>query len=125
MVYGKYNYMHPDLLKVQQELESKFLSQQSEIENKASQLYADSPAKAVAYLTEYSNEQAQYAFDKWKKLGGFLTIKYMDGIVRKEKDGEFIRNEHGNPSAPQRVGYPQKFYDEVVKQTGDRYKVTE
>ena len=125
MVYGKYNYMHPDLLKVQQELESKFLSQQSEIENKASQLYADSPAKAVAYLTEYSNEQAQYAFDKWKKLGEFLTIKYMDGIVRKEKDGEFIRNEHGNPSAPQRVGYPQKFYKEVVKQTGDRYKVTE
>lgn len=125
MVYGKYSYMYPDLLKVQQELESGFLNQQSEVENKAAKLYAESPIKAVDYLTKYSNEQAQYAFDKWKKLGEFLTIKYMDGIVREEKDGQFIRNEHGQPSAPKRVGYPQKFYDEVVKQTGDRYKVTE
>lgn len=125
MVYGKYNYMHPDLLKVQQQLESKFLSQQAEVEAKALQLYEKSPVKAVTYLTQYSGEQGQYAFENWKKLGEFLTIKYMDGIVRKEKDGEFIRNEYGNPSAPQRVGYPQKFYKEVVKQTGDRFKVVE
>lgn len=125
MVYGKYNYMHPDLLKVQQQLESNFLSQQADVEKKALELYTESPAKAVAYLTQYSGEQAQYAFDNWKKLGEFLTIKYMDGIVRKEKDGEFIRNEHGNPSAPQRVGYPQKFYKEVVRETGDWLKVAE
>ena len=117
--------MHPDLLKVQQQLESKFLSQQAEVEAKALQLYEESPVKAVTYLTQYSGEQGQYAFENWKKLGEFLTIKYMDGIVRKEKDGEFIRNEYGNPSAPQRVGYPQKFYKEVVKQTGDRFKVVE
>lgn len=123
MVYNKYNYMYPEVQKVQQELEGKFISQQAEIEAKAKQLYAESPDKAIAFLTAYSTEEAQFAFDRWKKLGEFLTIKYMDGVVRKEKDGQFIRNEHGGPSSPQRVGYPQNYYEKVAKETGDKYKI--
>ncbi|GAB6121893.1 C69 family dipeptidase [Dysgonomonas termitidis] len=123
MVYNKYSYMHPDLEKVQKELESKFFAEQDKTEKEAIALYEKSPAQAVQFLTKYSGEQAQYAFDKWKKLGEFLVIKYMDGVVRKEKDGEFIRNEHGKPSSPQRVGYPKEFYRQVVKETGDKYKV--
>ena len=115
--------MYPEVQKVQQELEGKFISQQAEIEAKAKQLYAESPDKAIAFLTAYSTEEAQFAFDRWKKLGEFLTIKYMDGVVRKEKDGQFIRNEHGGPSSPQRVGYPQNYYDKVAKETGDKYKI--
>ncbi|MDU1890749.1 MAG: C69 family dipeptidase [Dysgonomonas sp.] len=123
MVYNKYDYMHPDLEKVQKELEGKFFAEQGSIEKEAQELYKQSPAKAVEFLTNYSGTQAQYAFDRWKKLGEFLLIKYMDGVVRKEKDGEFIRNEHGKPSSPQRVGYPKEFYQRVVKETGDKYKV--
>lgn len=123
MVYTKYNYMHADMRKVQQELESNYLQQQPDIEREALLKYHDSPQKAVAYLNEYSVDQAQYAFDKWKKLGEFLLIKYMDGVVRKEKDGKFIRNEHGGTESPDRVGYPEKFYREVIKETGDKYKV--
>lgn len=123
MVYNKYDYMYPDMQKVQKEIEDKFISQQQDTDTKAKELYAKSPDNAISYLTQYSTEQAQYAFDKWKKLGEFLIIKYTDGIVRKEKDGEFIRNEHGGTSSPQRVGYPKEFYREVVKQTGNKYKV--
>ena len=123
MVYNKYNYMHPDLEKVQKELEGKFFSEQAETEKKALDLYKQSPDQAVQFLTNYSETQAQFAFDKWKKLGEFLIIKYMDGVVRKEKDGEFIRNEHGKPSSPERVGYPKEYYRKIVKETGDKYKV--
>jgi len=123
MVYNKYNYMYPEMQKVQKELENKFIAQQAATDAHAQELYSASADKAVSYLTAYSTQQAQYAFDRWKKLGEFLMIKYMDGIVRKEKDGEFIRNEHGGTSSPQRVGYPKEFYREVVKQTGDKYKV--
>lgn len=119
MVYAKYNYMHPDLVKVQQEIENKFITQQSQIEKEA----LTASISTEKFLTRYSNEQAQYAFDRWKKLGEFLTIKYMDGIVRKEKDGQFIRNQYGKPTSPERVGYPEKYYREVVKETGDKYKV--
>lgn len=123
MVYNKYDYMHPDLKKVQDELEGKFLAEQNSTEKEALELYKKSPEQAVQFLTKYSEKQAQYAFEKWKKLGEFLVIKYMDGVVRKEKDGEFIRNEHGKPSSPQRVGYPKDLYERVVKETGDKYKV--
>lgn len=125
MVYNKYSYMHPDLQKVQQELETRFVDQQFDVEKEAQRLYKESSDKAVAYLTKYTIDEAQYAFDKWKKLGEFLVIKYMDGVVRKEKNGEFIKNEYGKPSSPERVGYSQEFYKEVVKQTGDKYKVVE
>lgn len=123
MVYSKYDYMHDDLLKVQKELEDKFVAEQAPTDSEALKIYNNDPKIAVAYLTDYSKDQAQYAFDKWKKLGEFLIIKYMDGIVRKEENGKFIRNEYGQPSSPQRVGYPKDFYERVVKETGDKYKV--
>jgi len=121
MVYARYSQMYPDMRKVQQEIESKFLENQSQTEKDA---FATSIPTAK-YLTRYSNEQAQYAFDRWKKLGEFLLIKYMDGIVRKEVEGKFIRNEYGKPTSPNRTGYPEDYYRKIVKETGDKYKVLE
>ncbi len=124
MVYNRYAPMHADLKKVQDRLEAKFVAEQSQVDKKALEMARVSPAKAVAYLTNYSGKAAQTAFAEWKKLGEFLTIKYMYGIVRKEKDGNFERNEHGSPSSPIRSGYSPEFYRRVVKETGDRYRVT-
>lgn len=123
MVYNKYDYMHTDVVQAQKEVEGKFFSEQDKIEKEALQLYNKSAEDAVKFLTEYSNTQAQYAFERWKKLGEFLTIKYMDGIVRKESNGVFTRGNYGEPTSPQRVGYPKEFYERVVKETGDKYKV--
>ncbi|WP_029901880.1 C69 family dipeptidase [Prevotella sp. 10(H)] len=123
MVYNKYNYMHADLEKVQKELEGKFFAEQEKTEAQAMELYKKSPAQAVQFLTNYSDAQAQYAFERWKKLGEFLTIKYMDGVIRKEENGVFTRNAYGKPSSPNRVGYPKEHYDRIVKETGDKYKV--
>lgn len=123
MVYNRYNQMHPDVVKVQEELENKFLSQVDETDKKALNLLKTSEEKASDFLTSYSKDQAQFAFNRWKQLGEFLMIKYMDGIIRKEKDGIFETNEHGNPSSPQRVGYSKDFYKKVIKETGDKYKV--
>lgn len=122
MVYNRYNQMRGDLVKVQSELETRFKNQQEATEKEALVLYANNQDSAVEFLTQYSQKEAQYAFDKWKKLGEFLLIKYMDGIVRKEQNGEFIRNEHGQPSSPERVGYSEEYYRKVVKETGDKYK---
>lgn len=125
MVYYRYNQMHPDVVKVQKELEEKFLTQTADTDKKALALLDESQDRAVHFLTEYSKEQAQYAFDRWKKLGEFLMIKYMDGIVRKETNGVFETNEHGGPASPTRPGYSQDFYKKVIKETGDKYKVVE
>ena len=123
MVYTRYNYMHQDLKKIQTELEQRFITNQADIEREALLKYHKSKDECTAYLTQYSANEAQYAFDKWKKLGEFLLIKYMDGIVRKEKDGKFLRNEHGGTESPDRVGYSKDFYRKIVTETGDKYKV--
>lgn len=123
MVYNRYNQMFPEVQKEQAKLEQKFISQQDTVDKEALKLYNDNPLQAVAYLTNYSDEQAMLSFNRWKKFGEFLTIKYMDGVVRKEKNGEFIRNEHGSPSSPERIGYSKEHYEKVVKETGDKYKV--
>lgn len=125
MVYYRYNQMHPDVVKVQKELEAKFQAQTNDTDKKALALLSESKEQAIEYLTEYSQDQAQYAFDRWKKLGEFLMIKYMDGIVRKEENGEFKKNEHGSPASPERVGYSKDFYKKIVKETGDKYKVVD
>lgn len=123
MVYNRYNQMYPDMKKVQEELEAKFMREQEPTEKFALELNGRSQEEVVKYLTDYSKDQAQFAFDRWKKLGEFLMIKYMDGITRKEKNGEFIRNEHGQPSSPIRQGYSEEYYRQLIKETGDKYKV--
>lgn len=76
-------------------------------------------------MSNYTNQVAQSTIDAWKQLGEYLVVKYNDGVVRRTKDGKFLRNEIGQPASPIRPGYPEDFLKEYVKQTGDRYKVTE
>jgi dipeptidase len=121
MVYNKYNYLHEEVRKVQEEIETRFVKQQLHIEQRMAAM--DDMSSRIFALTGFSEIQAKYAFERWKKLGEFLMIKYMDGVVRTEKDGQFTRNEYGQPISPQRVGYSKKFYREIVKETGEKYKV--
>ena len=68
---------------------------------------------------------AQAAVDSWKKLGEYLIVKYNDGVVKKtDKDGKLMRTADGNAIVV-RPGYPKEFLKELVKATGDRYKVYE
>ena len=123
MVYYRYNQMHPDVVKVQKQLETKFQDEIPSVEEQAIALAKKSNAEAIDFLTKFSIDQAQYAFTEYKKLGEFLLIKYMDGIERKETSGVFEKNEYGQPASPKRTGYSKQFYKEIVKDTGDKYKV--
>ncbi len=125
MVYPRYNLMIGDLRESQQGLESTFNEAQAGVEESALKLYQKDPAAAKAFLTNYTVMTAQNAFETWKRLGEFLIVKYNDGVVRRVKNGEFERNNIGQPMAPVRPGYPKEFLEEYVKQTGDRYKATE
>lgn len=67
---------------------------------------------------------AESAVDSWKKLGEFLIVKYNDGAVKKmAKDGTILRPETGHCAPLVRPGYPKEFLEELVKATGDRYKM--
>ncbi|MDR0961447.1 MAG: C69 family dipeptidase [Mediterranea sp.] len=126
MAYLRYDLLIDDIRAVQSDLETTFQQAQEGIEATAARLYAQDPAKAKAFLTNYTSMTAQSTLDTWKKLGEFLIVKYNDGVVRRVKNGQFERNATtGRPLSPVRPGYPKEFLEEYVKQTGDRYKMPE
>jgi dipeptidase len=109
--YLRYSEMIGDIQKVQRELESGFIANQASVDQAALSLYKQSPRLAQDYLTEYSAETAEKTVARWRKLHEFLIWKYMDGN---------LKDEHGQVSHP---GYPEAWYREIVKSTGDKFKV--
>jgi len=128
MVRPRYSLMIDDLRAVQNRLEDTYADAQASIESAAVAMYEKDPKKAVEFLTNYTNMTAECAIDAWKKLGEYLIVKYNDGVIKKtNKDGSIMRPEHEHShNAPLvRPGYPKEFLEEIVKATGDRYKVYE
>ena len=68
MAYSKYNYMEPDIKKVQYEIEKKLEDNLEVIEVAAQSLYTKSPEYARRFLTEYSESQAAIMLDPWTSL---------------------------------------------------------
>lgn len=110
--YTRYSDMVVDILKEQRKLEDKFFAFQPAVEKAALELHnAGKDSLMVAYLTEYSLNQSAITFETWKELGQNLLVKYMDGNVKDAK-----RNVLHPP-------YPRWWYEEIIKKTGDRFKV--
>lgn len=74
-------------------------------------------------MTNYTNSIIKDGVAQWKKLGEYLLVKYMDGVIKKEENGVFKRNPYGKPTSPNRPGYPEDHYRRIIKETGNRYKV--
>ena len=121
MVYPRYSQMFPSLKEVRDSLDNSYIANQGEIEKQALKLYGESEQKAVDYLTDYSNTQAQQMLARWKELAIYLIVKYNDMAVKPTKDGKFLRTKTGNGATVKRTGFPEKVARAVVKQTGDRF----
>ena len=123
MAYGKYSYMIQDIRPVQQELENGYQQTIPAIDKAAMELYAKNPAEAVKFLTWFSTTTADQATARWKKLGEYLLVKYMDGNVKKEENGQFKQNGYGLSEYPDFPGYDEDYYRSIVKSAGDKLKV--
>lgn len=121
MVYPRYSQMFPSLKEVRDSLDNFYIANQGEIEKQALKLYGESEQKAVDYLTNYSNTQAQQMLARWKELAIYLIVKYNDMAVKPTKDGKFLRTKTGNGATVKRTGFPEKVARALVKQTGDRF----
>jgi dipeptidase len=122
--YSRYSDMIKDVQIVQKELEGKYLADTDSIDAKALELYKASPVKALEFVTDYSCTQGDYTVDRWRKLGEYLLVKYMDGNVKKEKNGRFQDNGFDktmivHPSHPR---YSDDWYRKIVEEKGDSIK---
>jgi len=125
MAYARYNQMLTDTEPLQDKLENGYLAAQPQIEQKAKVLLQKNKKQAVAFLTDYSIGVAQKALGEWKSLGEYLIVKYMDGVVKKERDGEFIHNEYGGSQYPLRPKFDDKYLRAIVNDKGEWLKQKE
>lgn len=122
--YLRYDDMIRDVQKVQKQLENKFVTYTPVIDKAAETLFkSDSKEQALKFITEYSGNEANNMTARWKELEHYLLVKYMDGNIKREKDGEFVRTETGMPASPIFAGYPEWWYEAIVNSTGDHFKV--
>lgn len=123
MVYDRYSDKIVHVNELQEKIEGNFEAQQSKIEEKALDLYNESKPEAIKFLTDYTNNSVTKGLEEWRKMGEYMMVKYIDGVVKKEENGKFKLNDHGQVASPSRPGYPNEHYRKVIEQTGDKYKV--
>lgn len=121
MTYPRYSQLFPSLQAVRQDVEGGYIVQQAQVESHAQTLLAQDPARAKAYLTDYSITCANQMLARWKKLGEYLIVKYNDQTVKPEKDGKFELTPDGLGKAVERTGFNDSYKKVIVDQTGDKY----
>ena len=123
--YNRYDLMIPDIRKVQSELESKYRDGREATD---AQLKALAEAGELAALSAAANQEgahiAKEATDRYRRLAEYLLVRFMDGNMKKlDADGNFPRNEWGTPLYPDFPGYDKKYYENIVKETGDHFLI--
>ena len=124
--YNRYDLMIPDIRKVQNNLESKYINSRPAQEEQLLALYA---GEDYENLNKAVNEEAariaKEATDSYRDLATYLFVKFMDGNMKKTNDdGSFKITEYGIPAYPDFPGYDQKYYENIVKETGDHFLIS-
>ena len=118
--YLFYDRVMPDVHALQSELENKFAAFIPAVDAAALNLYETDPGLARDFITDYSVNTANNTVMRWKELSEFLLVKFLDGNVKQEKDGELLRNPWGYPMPPRFPGYPESWKKRVVEDTGEK-----
>ncbi|MDZ4204606.1 MAG: C69 family dipeptidase [Bacteroidales bacterium] len=121
-IYLRYDLMIEDVRNVQRQFENRFMAYTPAIDDAALVLYKKDQSLAREFITDYSVNAGNEVVKRWKELSNFLLVKYMDGNVKQEKDGEFLRNPYGYPLPPRHPGYPEWWLRKIVEETGDRFE---
>lgn len=124
-VYSRASVMTPELQAKQKELEHKYMTETSEIDAKAAELFK-STAKGAAkkgseMITAYSVNAGNNTVKEWRELYKFLFTKYMDGNVKTRKplpEGyKYIAPDVKQP------GYPREWLMRIAVDAGDKLKM--
>jgi len=123
--YLRYDLMTQDVKKQQALLETKYINNILAVDKAAENLYKTDPEMAREFITDYSVSMGNNTFQHWKELGEFLLVKFIDGNVKKEINGEFQYNGMGGnvPANPDQPGYPDWWYEKIVEKDGEKLKV--
>ncbi len=119
--YTRYSLIHPEIQKLQQELENKYVAYSAGVDKAAAELYKKDKNLAVEYLTDFSVNQGNYTVKTWQGLYAYLFTKYMDGNV-KTKKAVPENYKYVTPTIEQ-PGYGDDYYRAIINQKGEHFKV--
>jgi len=119
--YNRYSQMIPDIRRVQNELEDSIAAATSALE---AEVVALAPSERVARLTRHSHYWGNHSTKRFKALGDYLLVKYLDGNIKAEDaPGRFRRTPTGLPAAPKFGGYDdERYFRSIADETGDKLK---
>lgn len=119
--YTRYNAIHPEIAKLQEEFEKGFIAITPAVDAAANELFKTNEDAAVEYLTGYSCGVGANVFETWKKFYQYLFVKYMDGNIKTKQDvPEGYKYYAPKVSQP---GYGEDTYRLIIEKTGDQFKV--
>ena len=123
--YARYDQMIPDIRKVQNGLEDKYRASRAESDAALAALAeAGFDGQLATVVNAQAAEIAKEATDSYRSLAEYLLVKFMDGNVKKQnEDGSFKRNAYGLPASPEWPGYDKKYYENIVKESGDHFLI--
>lgn len=121
--YHRYDLMIPDIRKVQNALEKGFIGSIPDADKALKEMVdAGNMADYITTVNNMGAEVAAKATDEYKNLAIYLFVKFMDGNRKKtDADGKFLKSEYGTPLYPEFPGYDKKYYENIVKESGDHF----
>lgn len=114
--YSRYSDMIKDVQKVQTRLEEAFVKDVEKFDARAKESNGEA---LTQQLNDFSGRQAARMMKEWSDLDRYLLVKYMDGNIKKEKDGRFLRTETGQSAMPDMPKYRDEWYRMIVRDHGD------
>lgn len=123
--YHRYDMMIPDIRKVQNKLEKGFFEQVKANDPKLKAMIEAGDMDAYRNAVNALGAQdAKEATDRYRDLAVYLFVKFMDGNRKKtDADGNFIKSQYGIPVYPEFPGYDKKYYENIVKESGDHFLI--
>ncbi|MCK5170951.1 MAG: C69 family dipeptidase [Bacteroidales bacterium] len=126
--YSIMNRVMPTIKAKQDELELTYLKEVNTLDKKANELYKINPDKAIELVSEFSIKKSAQTFNTWNNFGNQLLVTFSDGNIKKHQgdSSNYVRRlfdkEFSTPKIEQ-PGYSEEYYRNIIKSTGDKFKV--
>lgn len=109
--YTKYGRMYPEIRSRQEYWDNRFNALIDSIDYDAS--FVETQEELVRVLNLSVAQMSNALMKDWRQLEIYLRTKYIDGQERKMENGEFLRNEYGEPKGPNRPAFPEWFLRQI------------
>ena len=115
--YLRYDSMIVDVQRVQRELESEFVGDETAYSKRWAQ--EDNETRLVGALNRFSNDRAEKMMRRWRELDQMLLMKYIDGNIKTIENGNIKTTPTGVVTGIKQPPYPVWFYRLIVNDHGD------